>query len=169
MSRRIWAQSAASDLEEAIDECAVVPPMSVTRGTVGSVMLHPRPRLLAVTALALVLTGACSKSMPSRPTQPPIPTVIASAYILPGAVSLNDHAFGDEPVVIYSHERLRWVNAVGVTHRIVAATPDATNIRITSDQSPGGQQSIDMARRGRTRIHCPIQPNMTGTLVVREH
>jgi hypothetical protein len=69
-----------------------------------------------------------------RMSPTPAPTVTASAYILPGAVSLNDWAFGDEPVVIYTHERLRWVNADGLIHRIVA-----------------------------------IHPNMTGTLIVREH
>jgi plastocyanin len=94
--------------------------------------------------------------------------VIASAYILPGAVSLNDHAFGDEPIVIYAHERLRWVNVDGLTHRIVADSPDATDFRNTNDLSPGGEQSFDMTRLGTTRIHCAGHPNMTGTLIVRE-
>jgi plastocyanin len=107
--------------------------------------------------------------MPSSPTPTPTPTVIANAYILPGAVSLNDRAFGDEPVVIYSHERLRWVNADGLTHRIVADAPDATDFHNTNDLRPGGEQSFDMTRLGTTRIHCAIHPNMTGTLIVREH
>ena len=48
---------------------------------------------------------------PSSPT--PSPTLVtASAYILPDAVSQGDWAFGDEPIVIYKSERLRWVNAV---------------------------------------------------------
>jgi plastocyanin len=95
--------------------------------------------------------------------------VIANAYILPGAVSLNDRAFGDEPVVIYSHERLRWVNTDGLTHRLVADAPDATDFRSTNDLAPGGEQSFDMTRLGTTRIHCADHPNMTGTLIVREH
>ena len=107
--------------------------------------------------------------MPNSPTPTPTPTVIASAYILPGAVSLNDHAFGDEPVVIYTHERLRWVNVDTLTHRIVADAPDATDFRSTNDLRPGGEQSFDMTRLGTTRIHCADHPNMTGTLIVREH
>jgi len=95
--------------------------------------------------------------------------MIANAYVLPGAVSLNDRAFGDEPVVIYTHERLRWVNADGLTHRIVADAPDATDFRNTNDLPPGGEQSFEMTRLGTTRIHCADHPNMTGTLIVREH
>src|SRR5262245_4516969 len=106
--------------------------------------------------------------MPSSPTPSPTPTMIANAYVLPGAVSLNDRAFGDEPVVIYTHERLRWVNADGLTHRIVADAPDAIDFRGTNDLPPGGEQSFDMTRVGTTRIHCADHPNMTGTLVVRE-
>src|SRR5262245_34884530 len=128
-----------------------------------------RTRLLLVTALPVVLTAACGKTMPSSPTHPPTPTVTASAYILPGAVSLNDRAFGDEPVVIYAHERLRWVNVDGLTHRIVADAPDATDFPGTNDLPPGGEQSFDMTRLGTTGIHCAEHPNMTGTLIVRNH
>jgi plastocyanin len=110
--------------------------------------------------------------MPSSPTPTPAPTptptVIASAYILPGAVSMNDWAFGDEPVVIYTGERLRWVNLDGLAHQIVAESPDATDFRITNDLRPGGEQSFDMIKLGTTRIHCANHPNMTGTLIVRE-
>ena len=54
----------------------------------------------------------------SSPT-PPTPTVVtASVYILPNTVSLNDCAFGDEPVVIHKSERLRDVAPVLV--RIVS-------------------------------------------------
>ena len=103
------------------------------------------------------------------PSPTPTPTVTASAYILPGAVSLNDFAFGDEPVVIYTHERLRWVNADGLAHRIVADSPDATDFRNTDELRPnGGEQSFDITKVGTTGIHCAIHPNMTGTLIVRE-
>ena len=104
------------------------------------------------------------------PTPTPTPTVTANAYILPNAVSLNDFAFGDEPIVIFPNERLRWINADGLTHRIVADVADATDFRNTDDLQPnGGQQSFSMNKLGTTRIHCAIHPNMTGTLIVREH
>ena len=100
--------------------------------------------------------------MPASPT-----AVTASAYVLPGAVSLNSFAFGDEPIVIYRSERLRWVNADQLTHRIVADSPDATDFRKTDDLPPnGGEQSFSMTRLGTTRIHCTIHPSMTGTLIV---
>ena len=93
----------------------------------------------------------------------------ANAYILPDAVSLNDRAFGDEPVVIYKSERLRWVNADTLTHVIVADSPDATDFRKTEElPGNGGEQSFIMTKLGTTRIHCAIHPNMTGTLIVRE-
>ena len=106
---------------------------------------------------------------PSSPT--PSPTLVtASAYILPDAVSLGDWAFGDEPIVIYKSERLRWVNADTLTHVIVADSPNATDFSKTDELPPnGGEQSFTMNRLGTTRIHCAIHPNMTGTLIVREH
>src|SRR5262245_38160421 len=125
-----------------------------------------RTRLLAATALLAVLAAACGKEAPNSPTPAPTPTptTIANAYILPGAVSLNDRAFGDEPVVIFPHERLRWVNVDGLTHRIVADAPDATDFSGTIDLRPGDSQSFDMTKLGTTRIHCADHPNMTGTL-----
>jgi plastocyanin len=90
-------------------------------------------------------------------------------YILPGAVSLGDFAFGDEAVVIHKGERLRWVNADAIAHVIVADSPDATDFRKTEELQPGGgEQSFIMTRLGTTRIHCETNPNMTGTLIVRE-
>jgi len=124
----------------------------------------------AVTALALLLMISCGQNAEPLPTNPtPTPIVTANAYILPGAVSLNDWAFGDEPVVIYKNERLRWVNFDTLTHVIVADSPDATDFRRTDDLRPGSEASFTMTRLGTTGIHCAIHPNMTGTLIVREH
>ena len=93
----------------------------------------------------------------------------ASAYILPDAVSLGDWAFGDEPIVIYKSERLRWINFDTLAHTIVADSPDATDFRKTDELAAlGGEQSFIMTKLGTTRIHCPDHPNMTGTLIVRE-
>ncbi|MGE5246203.1 MAG: hypothetical protein ACM3SQ_18410, partial [Betaproteobacteria bacterium] len=113
--------------------------------------------------------AGCGGKDPVPMPASPSPTVTANAYILPGAVSLNDRAFGDEPIVIYTHEHLRWVNADGLTHRIAADTPDATDFGKTDELRPNGEQSFTMTRTGTTRIHCAIHSNMTGTLVVRDH
>lgn len=134
-------------------------------------MSSPRRALPAVTVLPILLLADCggSGAAPTPPTSP-TPTVTASAYILPDAVSLNDQAFGDEPIVIYKSERLRWVNADTLTHVIVADSPNATDFRKTDELPPhGGEQSFIMNKLGTTRIHCAIHPNMTGTLIVREH
>jgi plastocyanin len=131
--------------------------------------LSLRPVLPSVTALTMVLMAGCGDNggAPKPPTSPS-PTVTASAYILPGAVSLNDWAFGDEPVVIYKSERLRWVNEDALTHVIVADSPEATDFRKTDELPRGGEESFIMTKLGTTRIHCAIHPNMTGTLIVRE-
>jgi plastocyanin len=125
----------------------------------------------AAAGLALLSMTACggydTTPMPTVPSPSPAP-VTASAYILPSAVSLNDRAFGDEPVVIYQSERLRWVNTDTVTHIIVADSPEATDFRKTDDLPGGGEQTLIMTRLGTTGIHCAIHPNMTGTLIVRE-
>lgn len=118
----------------------------------------------------MMVVAGCGghESMPTPPTGPS-PTVTASAYILPDAVSLNDFAFGDEPIVIYTGERLRWVNADAVAHDVVADSPGATDFRATEELRPGGgEQSFVMTRAGTTAIHCSIHPNMTGTLIVRD-
>jgi plastocyanin len=126
-----------------------------------------------VTTVSALLFAGCGGSgvTPTPPGSPiPPPTVTASAYILPNAVTQNDWAFGDEPIVIYKGERLRWVNADTLTHLIAADSPDATDFRQTDELLPGGgEQSFIMSRLGTTRIHCAIHPNMTGTLIVREH
>jgi plastocyanin len=81
---------------------------------------------------------------------------------------MGDRAFGDEPIVIYKGERLRWVNVDAVPHLIVADSPDATDFRQTEELPSNGEQSFIMTRLGMTRIHCAIHPTMTGTLIVRE-
>lgn len=133
-------------------------------------MFSLRRALPAVTVLPIVLLAHCGGSgVAPTPSPSPTPTVTASAFILPDAVSLNDLAFGDEPIVVYTGERLRWVNADTLTHVVVADSPDATDFHMTDELPPGGEQSFIMTRLGTTRIHCATHPNMTGTLIVREH
>ena len=105
---------------------------------------------------------------PGGPSPSPTP-VTANAYILPDAVSLGDWAFGDEPVVVYTGERLRWINVDTLTHVIVADSPDGTDFRQTEELRGGGEQSFVMTKVGMTKIHCAIHPRMTGSLIVREH
>ncbi len=128
----------------------------------------PFPTLRAAAALSMFLIAGCgTTSSTPLPPSAPTPVVTANAYILPGAVALGQLAFGDEPVVVYRGERLRWVNVDGVAHTIVADSPDATDFRGTVELPPNGEQSFDMTRLGTTGIHCVDHPNMTGTLIVR--
>ncbi len=123
----------------------------------------------AMTALAILLTAACaSETAPTSPTPPPPATVTANAYILPGAVALGAHAFGDEPVVIHKGERMRWRNADAVEHIVVTDTMLLPEFMTTGLLAPGGEQSFVMNTLGTTRIHCTIHPQMEGTLIVRE-
>lgn len=128
--------------------------------------LLPTPIALAVLSMAGCGGNTPMPMPPGGPSPSPTP-ITASAYILPNAVSLNDRAFGDEPIVIHQGERLRWVNVDAVTHVIVADSPDATDFRKTDELHGGGEQSFVMVRAGTTGIHCAIHPNMTGTLTVR--
>ena len=82
------------------------------------------------------------------PTSPTPPTVTANAYILPDAVSLDDFAFGDEPIVIYKGERLRWVNVDTVAHVIVADSPDATDFRETDELPPAARTVVQHDQAG---------------------
>lgn len=127
-----------------------------------------------LTTLTLLLTIGCggNDSVPHPPAgptpMPAPPNATANAYILPDAISKAHWAFGDEPVVIYKGERLRWINVDTLTHVIVADSPDATDFRKTDELPGGGEQSFVMNRLGTTGIHCAIHPSMTGTLIVRE-
>ena len=125
--------------------------------------------LFALSTLTSVSVAGCGGADAPPMPDSPAPTVTANAFILPGAVTLGDSAFGDEPVVVHKGERLRWVNADTLAHVIVADSPDATDFRKTEELPPGAEQSFIMTKPGTTRIHCETHPNMTGTLVVREN
>jgi plastocyanin len=127
-------------------------------------------RLLRATATALtiLLLAACSSYTLASPTPSPSDTSTANAYILPGAVDLGATAFGDEPVVIHKGERLRWRNADGVEHDVVADTGSLPEFGTTGMLTPGDERLFTMNTVGATRIHCSIHPQMTGMLVVQE-
>jgi plastocyanin len=119
-------------------------------------------------AIAILLLSACgTDTTPTSPRTPAIPT--ANAFILPGAVALGANAFGDEPVVIFKGERLRWINVDAVEHNIVTDTASLPEFTTTGPLVPGGEKSFIMKTVGTTTIHCVDHPQMTGTLVVREH
>ncbi len=124
-------------------------------------------RMLGATILLFAGCGGQPPSSPTPPVPPAEPT-IANAYILPGAMNLGANAFGDEPVVVYRQERLRWRNVDTVEHNVVADTASLPEFVTTGALAPGGEQSFTMNTIGTTRIHCTIHPQMTGTLVVQE-
>ncbi len=133
-------------------------------------------RVLSISTLGMMLlTAACGGDMkptpPTAPTPPDPPPlrVTANVFVLPNAVNLGPWAFSDEDIVIYKGELMHWVNLDAQTHHIVADSPNATDFTGTNDLPQGGEQSFVMTRLGTTKIHCTIHPEMTGTLVVREH
>jgi plastocyanin len=92
----------------------------------------------------------------------------ANVYILPGAVDLGKNAFGDDPIVIYKGERMRWRNADMNRHHVVTDTMAFPEFQTTGDIDYAGEQSFVMNTVGSTTIHCTIHPQMTGTLIVKE-
>jgi len=100
-------------------------------------------------------------------TGAPADAPTANAYILPGAVALGATAFGDEPIVIYEGERLRWRNVDTIEHSVVADTLSMPEFVETGILAPGAERLFTMNTAGTTRIHCAIHPQMVGTLVVR--
>jgi plastocyanin len=126
----------------------------------------------ALTASAILALSACATGSSPAPSPAPTPTPadapIANAYILPGASTAGPNAFGDEPVVIFKGERMRWRNLDGVEHNIVADMPSFPEFSTTNTLAPGADQSFLMNTVGTTKIHCAIHPQMVGTLIVRE-
>ena len=130
---------------------------------------HLLRALTGSTLLALCLLGpACDKSHTGLTTPPPAEAPIANVYILPGATALGDHAFGDEPVVIFKGERMRWVNLDSLAHAVVTDTAAFPEFMTTGVLAPGGENSFVMNTIGTTKIHSTDHPQMTGTLVVKE-
>lgn len=122
--------------------------------------------------MLLLMAAACGGDMPPAspaPVPAPIPPgqVTANLYILPGAVDLGKNAFGDEDLVIYKGERMRWRNVDGVEHNLVADSPVLPEFMTTGLLEPGDEKSFDMFTLGTTKVHCTIHPQMVGTLVVK--
>ena len=92
---------------------------------------------------------------------------IANVYILPGAEHLGANAFGDEALVIFKGERMRWRNIDGVEHNVVADTASLPEFMTTGPLAPGADRSFIMNSIGTTKVHCTIHPQMIGTLVVQ--
>lgn len=107
---------------------------------------------------------------PTPPAPAPVPggQVTANVYVLPGAVDLAQNAFGDEAIVIYKGERMRWQNLDGVEHNVVADSSALPEFMTTGLLAPGASQSFDMSTVGTTKVHCTIHPQMVGTLIVKE-
>jgi plastocyanin len=120
---------------------------------------------------SLVLVAACGGGIPPGPPAPaPVPTgqVTANVYILPGAIDLGPNAFGDEAIVIYKGERMRWRNFDGAEHNLVTDSPVLPEFMTTGLLAPGDEKSFDMSTLGTTKVHCTIHPQMVGTLIVKE-
>jgi plastocyanin len=129
-------------------------------------------RLVRVTTTLTLplLLAACGSTMSPAPPAPsplPAPQVTANVYILPGAIALGRNAFGDEDIVIFTGERMRWRNVDGVEHTIVADSPALPEFMTTGPLQPDGEISFDMFTVGTTRVHCKDHPQMTGTIVVK--
>jgi LSD1 subclass zinc finger protein len=118
----------------------------------------------------MMLISACGRGMPPMsPTPIPTPQALtANVYILPGAVTLGANAFGDEAIVIFKGERMRWQNLDSIEHTLVADTRSLPEFDTTGALAPGGERSFLMLTPGTTRVHCAEHPQMVGTVVVRE-
>lgn len=114
------------------------------------------------------IAGCANATTPTTPTAPPVGATTANVYILPGGVDLGANAFGDEPIVIYAGETMRWQNLDGVEHTVVADTTALPEFATTGQLAPGGERSFVMTTVGTTTIHCAEHPQMTGILVVHE-
>ena len=118
--------------------------------------------------LPMLLISACGSGTPPMSPTPTADPQTANVYILQGAVDLGANAFGDEAIVIYKGERMRWRNLDAVEHTLVPGTPSLPEFDTTGALKPGDERSFVMMTPGTTRIHCVEHPRMVGTLVVRE-
>jgi plastocyanin len=116
----------------------------------------------------MLLIAACGSGTPPMSPTPTADPPTANVYILPGAVALGANAFGDEAIVIFKGERMRWRNLDSVEHTLVPDTPSLPDFDTTGALAPGGERSFLMITTGTTTFRCAEHPQMVGTLVVRE-
>jgi len=126
---------------------------------------HLLSAIIPLTMLSII--GCGNTTTPTAPA-PPAAVTTANVYILPGGVNLGANAFGDEPIVIYMGERMRWRNLDTLEHTVVADTAALPEFSTTGTLAPGGERSFVMNTPGTTRVHCADHPDMVGILVVRE-
>jgi plastocyanin len=134
-------------------------------------MRTARTVVRAIVTAATLLTAGCganSQSMPLAPPPPPGGLATANVYILPGGVDLGPTAFGDEAIVIFKGERMRFRNLDSIEHTVVADTTSLPEFATTGALAPGAEQTFTMNTLGTTTLHCVDHPQMTGTLIVRE-
>ena len=100
----------------------------------------------------MLLISACGGGTPPMsPAPPPTPSgdpPTANVYVLPGAVALGANAFGDEAIVIYKGERMRWRNLDSVEHTLVPDTPSLPEFDTTGTLAPGDERSFLMMTQG---------------------
>jgi plastocyanin len=133
---------------------------------------------LALLALSLGLSGACSSyTAPGNTQNPPPPAATANDItIVVGASALTTVAFNPNPKVVAlggtSSVTVRWVNK-DITGDY--ASGSATVHDIASDNGAfttsggiggNGTYSVALTAAGDYPYHCAIHPNMVGTITV---
>jgi plastocyanin len=136
------------------------------------------PIRTALLALPLGLGVACGYSAPNDSQNPPPPPAAANDIVIPvGAAQLTTSAFSPSPKVLSlggsSSVTVRWVNKDISGNDYVGGT--ATTHNIASDNGAfaasgvlGGNAtySVTLTTTGTYPYHCPLHPNMVGTVTV---
>jgi plastocyanin len=122
------------------------------------------PRLVFVSALAL-LASACGAgySAPSPvPTPSPTPSGSTAITIPVGASTLGNRAFNPANLDVSVGTTVTWTNTDSTAH---TTTSDGTGWNSGTLQ-PRAQFSTTFADAGTFHYHCAIHPDMVGTVVV---
>jgi plastocyanin len=131
--------------------------------------MHRLP--IAIVALSLTLATACGYDSPTGPGPTPTP---GDVNIVAGASQLTTTAFNPNPKQLSlggaAEVAVRWVNTegggvyggTGVVHQIAS---DNGAFATSQPLGSGATYSVSL-QAGTYNYHCPIHPNMVGTITV---
>ena len=109
-----------------------------------------------------------SECVQNPPTQTPSNQTSSNQTPNPQAnskytVTIQNLTFTPSPLMVPVGTTVTWTNQDSTTHRVISDTGAFESKNL----NPGNTYSFKFTRSGTYKYHCPIHPNMKGTIIVQ--